>query len=256
MIGASTPVLITRPAEQGGRTVARFAAAGYVPTHVPCIELAPPPDPATLRLAAERVGTYDWVVFTSQNAVERLRAEAVLALPKVAAIGPETARAFERAFGRKAELVPTSHRAEGLTTELLGALGSQPRRIALFRAERGRDVLPLALAAAGHELDVVITYSVRPARGEAARLATWLRAHAATPPTAWIVLASSLTVESFFELAGHEGLTASALGRAFRFACISPVTERTLADHGIAGALVAAEHTLDGLLRALSTAPR
>ncbi len=241
-------VLITRAQAQGERTASRFASAGYAVTHIPCIELSAPPDPAAFAAAAARIGSYDWVVITSQNGVNRLRAETPGPLPKIAAVGIETARAVHAAFGREPDLIPASYRGEALAAELLVALGPAPRRIALIRAARGRSVIPDAIRAAGHHLDLVVAYVVGPARAEAERIAGWLRAHAADTPPATIVFASSLTVECFFELAPSHRAT------AYRYACISPITTQALLAHGVTAAVTATEHTLDGLFRALEAA--
>lgn len=240
-------ILITRAQEQGERSAERFAAAGYDVVHIPCIELVAPPDPAAFARAAAQVAMYDWVVLTSQNAVARL-AEHAAVLPKIAAIGTETARAVEHAFGRAPDLVPGSHRGEALAAELLAALGPAPQRVVLYRAARGRSVLPDALAAAGHRLDLVIAYAVEPAYSQRTRLADWLAAHAADAPAATIVFASSGTVDSFFVLAPPQ------LPRTYRFACISPVTAEALLAHGVTAAVTAQEHTMGGLFRALSAA--
>lgn len=238
-------ILLTRAQEQGERSVERLASAGYDVVHVPCIELVPPPDPAAFAQAARKVLDYDWVVLTSQNAVVRL-AEHTTTLPKIAAIGTETARAVQQAFGRTPDLVPASHRGEALAAELLAALGSAPARVVLYRAARGRNVLPDALRAAGHQLDLVVAYAVEPAESQRERLGTWLAAHAGDEPPATIVFASALTVECFFELAPTD------VPRTFRFACISPITAQALVAHGVTSAVTAAEHTMDGLFRALS----
>ena len=248
----SRALLVTRAPEQGERTLRRFTAAGWDAAHVPCIELGPPPDPAAFATAAAASGTYDWVVLTSQNAVARLHAVAPTVSRPIAAIGPETSRAVLELFGRPADLVPRAHHGEALAAELLAALGSSPRRVVLYRAARGRDVLPNALRAAGHSLDVVVAYAVRAAESQQEALAAWLRAHAADRQPAVVTLASSLTVDSFLELAGAAGLDAAWLATHFRFACISPLTAQTLAARGIEPAVTAEIHTMDGLFQALS----
>lgn len=246
----SRAILITRALEQGERSVERLTAAGWDVTHVPCIELAPAPDPEPFLAAAQRLDRYDWIVLTSQNAVARLAAEHPAHLPKIAAIGAETARAVHTLLRRTPDLIPGSHRAEALATELLAAL-APGSRLVLLRAEHGRDVLPTALRAAGHTLDVVVAYTVRPARHEATHLVEWLRAHATDRPAAVVLFASSRTVDSFAQLLGSE-LAWADLAPRFRFACISPITAAALRSHGVEAAVVAGEHTLDGLIAALA----
>ena len=63
-------VLVTRPREQAAAMVDRLAAYGAESVEVPMIRLAPPEDPGPLLDAVARVHDFDWVVFTSANAVE------------------------------------------------------------------------------------------------------------------------------------------------------------------------------------------
>lgn len=249
----SRAVLVTRAVEQGERSVARLRAAGFDVTHVPCIELAPPPDPAAVRAAAAALDRYDWLVLTSQNAVARLAAEQPPRLPKIAAIGPETARAVVESFGREPDLQPAAHRGEALAAELLRAL-APASRLVLVRAERARDVLPDALIGAGHQLDLVVAYSVRPALAEASRLADFVRANRHAEQPAWVLFASSATVDAFVTLLDHAGMAFAEIASQLRFACISPITARALAAHGGRATVIAREYTLSGLLDVLGPA--
>ena len=63
-------ILVTRPREQALELVERLAALGAEPVEAPMIQIVPPDDPDPLRRAAAAAGEFDWIVFTSPNAVE------------------------------------------------------------------------------------------------------------------------------------------------------------------------------------------
>ncbi len=70
-------VLVTRPREQAAELVERLEAMGAEAIEAPMIRILPPDDYAPLDEACARAGAFDWIVFTSANAVdafmERLR---------------------------------------------------------------------------------------------------------------------------------------------------------------------------------------
>src|SRR5205823_8409792 len=125
---------------------------------LPAIAIAEPADGgATLRDAARRVREYDWVAFTSANAVSRfmdlLRDARDLGGARVAAIGPGTADALA-GRGVVADLVPDRFVAEAL----LDAFPTGNGRVLLPRAAVARDVLPEGLREKGWRVDVVEAY--------------------------------------------------------------------------------------------------
>ncbi len=144
----------------------QLRAAGAVPILLPTIELAEPASLAPLDLVLERLETFDWLLFTSANAVEsfeRRRTALRFAVPsglKVAAIGSATARALEAA-GLRADLVPSRAVAESMAEELLPHVHRQdgsPSRMLLLRAEVAREILPDTLRSAGAEVTIVPVY--------------------------------------------------------------------------------------------------
>ena len=130
----------------------------------PGIEIGPPRDWAAVDAALARLDRYDWLVFSSGNGVrwflDRLLAGGGdlrrLGGVKLAAIGPGTAAELAK-YHLKADLMPAEYRAESLAESLLAA---SPRgRFLLARADRGRQVLPERLSAAGATVDQVVAYS-------------------------------------------------------------------------------------------------
>src|SRR3954447_6317446 len=63
-------IVITRSEHQSDNLAAAFAAAGAWVELLPLLEVVPPADPRPLERAATELALYDWLVFTSANAVE------------------------------------------------------------------------------------------------------------------------------------------------------------------------------------------
>jgi uroporphyrinogen III methyltransferase/synthase len=233
-------IVVTRTRAQASELSARLHDLGAEAIEVPTIALEPPTDRGDgMRAAAARLaeGAYDWLVLTSPNGVERFFAEvpdsrAVRA--RVAAIGPGTAAALvERRI--VADLVPERYVAEGL----LEALPSGPGRVLLARAEVARDVLPAGLRAAGWDVDVVDAY-----RTVAATIVPQQRDRIAAADA--ITFTSSSTVERFVEAAGVDRVPPVV-------ACIGPVTADTARRLGLDVDIEAAEHTIAGIVDALTS---
>ena len=233
-------VVVTRARAQGSVLVERLRAQGAETVELPTIEIVGPADGGeALRAAAGRLARYDWVVFTSVNAVERLlacvRDARAFGPAAVAAIGPGTAAALA-AHGVVADLQPPSAVAESLVDAFPAGEG----RLLVPQAAASRPVLAEGLRARGWTVDVVEAYSTVPARPSPDAMAAAAKADA-------IAFTSSSTVTSWLALAGA-GAAPPVV------ACIGPVTAATAAEHGLAVTVVAAEHTVAGLVDALVTA--
>jgi uroporphyrinogen-III synthase len=101
---------------------------GAEPVEVPLLEIQPPADWAPLDRALGALGSYDWLILTSANAVRALK-ERAIALgrpfelnlgPKVAAVGEATAAAA-RLAGLPVNLVPEHYVAESLIEQIFSA---------------------------------------------------------------------------------------------------------------------------------------
>jgi uroporphyrinogen III methyltransferase/synthase len=153
----------------------------------------------------------------------------------VAAIGPGTAAALATG-GIKADLVPERFVAESLV-EVFPEPGVDGGRVLLARAAVARDVLPDGLRALGWEVEVVDAYRTVPAA-----ISDEQRALAATAEIA--TFASSSTVDHFVAAFGAAAVPPVV-------ACIGPVTGVTARRHGLAVAVEAPVHSIDGLVGAL-----
>ena len=137
-----------------------FERRGAIVIHQPTIRVEPPDAPESLdaAVAAARSGSYDWVIATSENAVDAVvRAVGGQGPPRVATVGEQTARRL-RQRGVRPDLVPAGdQRAAGLLaamddSDLHGA------RILCLLGNRARTELADGLRARGADVDVVEAY--------------------------------------------------------------------------------------------------
>jgi uroporphyrinogen-III synthase len=236
-------VVVTRPEDQAEGLCSRLRALGAEPVEFPVIAIAPPEPGGPLDQAIARLGSYDWLIFTSVNGVECFwaRLEALAAgsthLPAVAvaAIGPATAAALRRR-GVQVRLVPAEYRAEAILDEIGDVTGQS---ILLPRADIARPALADGLRAKGARVDEAPAYRTVPATPARAAFDA-LRAGVDV-----ITFTSSSTVRNFVaQTAG------SSYGDPL-VACIGPVTAATARDLGLRVDVVAKEYTIEGLLNAL-----
>ena len=162
-------IVVTRTREQASEAAARLWDLGADVIELPTIAIAPPEDGGSaLRDAAGRLGGYDWVVFTSANAVAATLAALWDARSfggvKIAVVGAATADLLGRR-GIHADLVPARFVAEALVEAFPEGRG----RVLLPQAEVTRDVVREGLAAKGWTVDVVTAYRTELAQPDAGR---------------------------------------------------------------------------------------
>ncbi len=248
-------VLITRTREQASELARMLEAVGAVPIELPAIAIEPLVDAEALREVFERLasGSYELTVFTSPNGVrlffDLLREagrDARSVASRVAAIGPGTASALE-ARGVVADAIAETYTAEGLIETLArGGLSLTGARVLIPRSAEGRDALVAGLRELGAAVvDDIALY--RPARPDPhAEGLRALRVGEVDVAT----FASSSSVRNLVDMLGGD---VSAL-RSVTIACIGPVTAQAVRDAGLEPAVVASEHTIPGLVRALEAA--
>ena len=166
-------ILLTRPGSQAVETARDVRSRGAEPVTAPVIEIAPPPDLAALEKSLRELDSYDLVAFTSANGVVRameklhaMRRDArAFGRAQVAAIGPGTAAAL-RPYGIVADVVAEEYRGEGLADAIWRRSPRPTRKGGCpLRGLVARDALPVALRAAGIEVDVTAAYETRPVQG-------------------------------------------------------------------------------------------
>ncbi|HET9911378.1 MAG TPA: uroporphyrinogen-III synthase [Anaerolineales bacterium] len=240
-------ILITRPRAQAGDFAEKLQVAGFEPIFFPVIEIRPIENNVELEQALANLNNYDWVVFTSANAVEVVFNNP--GLPKgdkglgvrVAAIGPKTAEALQ-ARGVPPDFVPDEYVAESIVPGL-GDL--QDRWVLLPRAEIARKALPEAIKEAGGIPHEIAVYQTLPAQPEPDGLAA-LRSGVDV-----VTLTSPSTVQSFAAIARQNGLDPFCLPGNPLYACIGPITEQAARAEGLINLTVAREYTTEGLIEVI-----
>lgn len=236
-------IIVTRAEEQAGESAEQLRRLGADVVSAPTIEIGEPRSWAPIDAAIAKLETYDWLIFTSRNGVERFLARLdasdrdLRAIKgRIAAIGPATAEALANAR-LKADCLPKEFVAESLLEALDSDLRGQKMLIA--RAEVAREVLPEELRKRGAHVDVAPVYRT------AAPDASALRRAIADKKPDWITFTSSSTVRHFVEMAGAEAL------RNVGIASIGPVTSATIREYGVEPSIEADPHTMDGLIAAI-----
>jgi len=246
-------ILITRPRAQADDFAEKLRSVGFEPISFPVIEIQPIGNNLALERALEKLNCYEWIVFTSVNAVDIVALTAGAKLGalaqskhgegvKVAAIGPKTAEAL-RARGVTPDFVPEEYVAEAI----LPGLGDlQGKWVLLPRAEIARKALPEAIADAGgiaHEIAVYKTLPTEPAPEGIAVLKSGVDV---------VTLTSPSTVQNFVAICKQNGLDPLNLPNNPLFACIGPITEQAAKEEGLIKLVVAKEYTTDGLIEAIT----
>ncbi|HSU07736.1 bifunctional uroporphyrinogen-III C-methyltransferase/uroporphyrinogen-III synthase [Pseudonocardia charpentierae] len=230
-------VLVPRTKDQAGVMSDRLAVHGATAEEVPTIAVEPPRSPTQMERAVKGLvdGRYQWVVFTSTNAVRAvwekfaefgLDARAFSGV-KIACVGASTAEKV-RAFGIVPDLVPTVPEQESSSEGLLGIFPPHDDvldpvdRVLLPRADIATETLAAGLRDRGWEIDDVTAYrTVRAAPPPAP-----IREAIKTGGFDAVCFTSSSTVRNLVGIAGKPHARTIV-------ACIGPQTAETAREFGL-----------------------
>ena len=239
-------VVVTRPTEKADNLSALLRDRGAEVIHLPTISIEDPSSWADVDAALRKLGAgrYEWVVFTSVNAVEkvlsRLESTADLQRAKVAAVGRVTADALAR-HDVEVALVPREFTGEALATDL----GPGSGVVLLPRVEGAPRTTVDALEERGWRVEEVTAYR---------NIALEPNSVPSLPPDEFdvVTFASGSAARNF--AASHD-VTGIALGPDTHsnkvVACIGPKTAEETRAAGMRVDLIAREHTDEGLVLAL-----
>ena len=154
-------IVLTRALAQSADFEERVCALGGEPVVAAAIEIVAPDSWTIADAALRRVGTYDWLAFTSANAVRMLvdRADAIgvardqLRSRRLAVVGPATASVVRTTL-RPPDFAPTVNTAEMLGEEITDVDNT---RVLLPRGSLADDTLPAMLQARGAFVDEIVT---------------------------------------------------------------------------------------------------
>jgi uroporphyrinogen-III synthase len=230
-------VVVTRAAHQAAGLAAAFGAAGARVELLPLLAVTAPEDPAPLSEALAALAGFDWMVFTSANAVGPVAERLAGPLPerlRVAVVGPATAAAA-RERGLPVHLEAEKAEAEGLVEALAEAPGGAPtgKKFLLPQAGDARPVLAEGLRAAGAEVTAVVAYG----KGLPPEARERARELFAREPLGWVTFTSPRIVRHFVRV--METFEAGSWERRrgeLRAVSIGAVTTRELAARGVSPA--------------------
>jgi uroporphyrinogen III methyltransferase/synthase len=247
-------VLVPRTKEQAASVCDQLRASGAVPEQVPTIAVEPPRTPQQMERAVRGLvtGRYQWVAFTSANAVRAVREKfeeygldaRAFAGVKVAAVGEQTAASL-RAFGITPDLMPAGDEqsAEGLANswpaydDLLDPIN----RVLLPRADIATEGLVARLTELGWEAEDVTAYRTVRAAPPPAPIREAIKGGGFDA----VLFTSSSTVRNLIGIAGKpHAVTVIAV--------IGPETAKTAAEFGLRVDVVAPRASTAALVDALA----
>lgn len=239
-------VAVTRDEGTEGPLGSLLRARGAEVVYWRATRTAPPADPAALEAALRDMERFDWIVFTSPRAVEAVteRLATPPGKPRVAAVGPGTARSLEER-GWNVHLMPRAHRAAELVPALAGRGNLRGVTILFPASEIARPTLQEGLEARGATVVRVTAYRTVPAPVDGAAIEREMAeggvdAVTFTSPSSVRALAGALGEERFRRLMAGT-----------RIVSIGPTTSAALRKAGVAGAVEAEGSTLRSLAEKL-----
>jgi len=248
-------IVVTRSREQARELVDLLEDLGAEAIEAATFKTAPPEDPEAVDRAAASIDGYDWVIFESASAVERLM-DALARGPRdirafgrvaICAIGPSTADRLG-IHGLKPDVTMPELRVEvvGEALEARGPVDGQ--RVLIVRPDHLHDHLAKDLVRRGAAITDLVVYRSVPETSESEDMQNVYRQ----------LLDGSIDAVTFAS-ATAVGQFASAIGRdAFAdllqktvVAAIGPVTAAAAAELGITAQVVPETYTVEGLVKAL-----
>ena len=240
-------IVVTRATQQAPILSDKLRELGADVIEMPATQIARL-DLAPLRAAIDGISDYQWLIFTSQNAVAifweqllgREKDSRALAGLRIAAVGPATAGALLE-HGITVDVIPQRFVAEGLLEILRARDDVAGRQVLYVTAEGARDVLPAGLREIGAKVSIIEAYRSIPDGVGAETLARAIERGKVDLAT----FTSASAVTGYIEAVGEE------MALKVPAASIGPQTSAALTEAGIEVKVDAGESTIDGLVAAV-----
>ncbi|MGF1655647.1 MAG: uroporphyrinogen-III C-methyltransferase [Verrucomicrobiales bacterium] len=245
-------VLVTRTRKQASELSRLLRQLGAEALELPLIRIEPAQLAAPLQEALGALNTYDWVMFTSPNAVEhffeafynKFSDARSFGGARIAAVGPATAKMI-RHYRFSVDLMGDEAVAEGLLEALVREQDLENVTFLWPKAEETREVLQQSLEDRGAIVDAIPVYRTV-AETEFA------------PETMGLIQEGGIDLVSFASSSAVEAYVQSGLKLTPQplFASIGPITSAAMQKHNLPIAVEAEEHTVPGLSQAIKQALR
>ena len=244
-------VVVTRTRRQASGLAAKLARLGADVLEIPTIRVTPVPlDEKKRQQLAIISQHFDWLIFTSPNAVDFFFAELFdleidireLKGIKIAAVGPATAKKMKE-FHLSVDLQPEIYTTEKLTA----CFTNEMARIARFLLPHGNLADPFLanhLRQQGGVVEEWTLYKTEPEKEDA----TGARARFLREGAHWITFTSASTVENWHALK----LEPPAGAPRPEIVSMGPVTSAELRNLGYNIAAEASESTIDALIATIT----
>ena len=244
-------IVVTRSRNQASVFAEMLIDQGATTIEFPTIDVVPPTSWDELDHALGAIETYQWIIFTSANAIkyfmERLRSLGkdlrILKGVQICVVGPKTAEALEQ-YGLRPDLIPHEFKAEGVLTAL-GGVKVKGQKFLIPRAKLAREIIPDKLRELGAVVTVAVAYeNVKPI-ADTARVKKLFE----EKKIAAVTFTSSSTVHNFVEILGRKEYKILMQGAIV--ACIGPITAKTADEYGMKTEIMPKEYTIPAFVEAM-----
>ncbi len=234
---ANRRVVVTRASDQADGLAALLELRGARPVLMPLVEIVDEPGAHELLVAASSAW-FDWIVFTSPNGARRgVRAGVTRPrghrVPRIAAVGASTAHELGHA-----DLVASRQSAAGLLAEFASVTGDNGATVLVVQAVDAQPTLVTGLVAKGYTVVAVPAYRSVTVVPSAAQQLAALAADA-------VLFASGSAARGWVQVFGDSSPPVVV--------AIGPETAAAATRAGLKVTVVAADHSLDGMVAALET---
>ncbi len=246
-------VLVPKTKDSAQELCDQLITFGAVPFEVPTMSVEPPRTPQQMERAVHGLvsGRYEWVIFTSLNAVRAIRERfqeygldaRSLSGIRVAAIGADTVDSLI-AMGVRPDLVPVD---EQTTAALLDEwpeydeIVDPINRVFLPRADIATETLVAGLTTLGWEVEDVTAFRTVRASPPAVETREAIKSGGFDA----VVFTSSSTVRNLVGIAGKPH-------PASIIACIGPATAKAAQEHGLRVDVLPEDASIEALTNALA----
>lgn len=236
--------LVTGTEKMSEKLTRRLLAEGASVYPCPYLELKTKPE--LLDTPFDCLNSYDWVMFTSSNAIRiffahlnarRIDIRAISHL-KFAVIGTGTGKELER-YGLFADFIPSEFTTKIMAEEFVKSAGNV-KRVLLPRAAKGSKILTDILTREQVPFDEIPVYDVLPNEEKLEQLSKQIET------CDFVTFESSSGVEGFFKLRNAHELLQNTIP-----VCIGEVTARTLRQKGVDRMLTGDDNTIEGIIDCL-----
>lgn len=244
-------IVVTRARAQASGLVEKISDLGGEPVEFPTIFIEKEDNYTALHNAFTKINNYDWLIFTSVNAVKVFFTELRrvnmdirhLQGIKICAIGPATRDSLEEK-GIIVDTMPDEYRAEGIVEELKNKI-KPGQWVLLPRARGARSLLPEAIKGWGAHVNEVFIYKAVAEK----RVSKDMFEEIIDGNIDFVTFTSSSTVDNFVNIVGKDN--ALRINKKTKIACIGPITAQTAEKAGFTIDVMAKDYTIEGLIDAI-----